>query len=144
VSALSRPAPAVPASRSFAEKVSLGREVLAAYARTRLALRRGDFRSAVAELRAVATVTPELGDPVVEGRRLGRTVVRTLRLLPTDSRCLMRSLVLTRMLSRRGIESSLVIGVRPGERFAAHAWVEHDDAPLLDPGGPELGRLVVV
>jgi hypothetical protein len=24
--------------------------------------------------------------------------------------------------------------VHPGESFAAHAWVEHDSAPLLDPG----------
>ena len=37
------------------------------------------------------------------GRRLGHAVARTLRVLPADSRCLMQSLVLTRLLARRGI-----------------------------------------
>ncbi len=58
----------------------------------------------------------------------------TVRLLPTDSRCLVRSLVLTRLLGRRGVPSSLVIGVMSEPQFAAHAWVEHGGAPLLSPG----------
>jgi hypothetical protein len=83
-----------------------------------------------------------VGEPAVQGRRLGYAVVRTLRLLPTDSRCLMRSLVLTRLLARRGIAGTLVIGVRTGERFEAHAWVEHSGTPLLDPGDATFRRLV--
>jgi hypothetical protein len=36
----------------------------------------------------------------------------------------MQALVLSALLARRGIGSELVIGVRPGPSFAAHAWVE--------------------
>ena len=45
--------------------------------------------------------------------------------------------MLTAMLSRRGIASRLVVGVRPGAKFAAHAWVEQGGAPLFDPAGFE-------
>lgn len=68
-------------------------------------------------------------------------MVRTLTVLPADSRCLMRSLVLTGLLARRGISSSLIIGVRLEPEFAAHAWVEYGGEPLLPPGDPSLGRL---
>lgn len=67
-------------------------------------------------------------------RRLGRAVLRTLRLLPTDSRCLIRSLVLTRLLARRSIPNTLVIGVRKTSEFEAHAWIEHDGQPILPAG----------
>jgi hypothetical protein len=66
--------------------------------------------------------------------RLGRVVGRTLKLLPTDSRCLIQSLVLTRMLAKRSIASTLVIGVRKDPAFEAHAWVEHEGQPVLPPG----------
>jgi hypothetical protein len=123
-------------------KLALATEIVLAYVRARVRLARGDFRTAVGGLRAVTPSRPAPAHPVPEGRRLGGAVVRTLRLLPTDSRCLMRSLVLTRLLARRGIPSTLVIGVRrPGE-FAAHAWVEHEGVPLLDPGDPGYARLV--
>ena len=56
--------------------------------------------------------------------RVQRAVERVLRVLPDDSRCLTRSLVLVWMLERRGIVSRVVIGVRPKPNFAAHAWVE--------------------
>jgi hypothetical protein len=78
-----------------------------------------------------------------EAARAGGAVRRTLELLPTDSSCLTRSLVLMRLLSRRGIESSLVIAVASGgDSFVAHAWVEHRGTPLLDPGSDDLTRLV--
>lgn len=77
--------------------------------------------------------------------RLGQAVVRTLMLLPTDSRCLIRSLVLLRLLSRRGIGSTLVIGVRHGDQpFAAHAWVEYQQIPLLASGGGHFARLLEI
>jgi hypothetical protein len=71
-------------------------------------------------------------------------VVHTLSVLPTDSRCLMRSLVLTSLLARRGIDSTFVLGVRGEGDFAAHAWVEHATVPLLAPGGSEFKRLVEI
>jgi Transglutaminase-like superfamily len=52
----------------------------------------------------------------------------------------MRSLVLVSLLARRSLPATLVIGVLPGERFAAHAWVELSGRPLLPAGDYE--RLV--
>jgi hypothetical protein len=133
-------APEPPLSRRA--KAVLATEIVVAYARVRARLARGNFRDAVGGLRAVAPSKPAPGDPVRAGRRLGRAVVRTLRILPTDSRCLMRSLVLTRLLARRDVPSTLVIGVRKDDELAAHAWVEHEGVPLLDPGDPGYTRLV--
>lgn len=47
--------------------------------------------------------------------------------------CLTRALALHRLLSRTGHSSTMQIGVAkaPGERFVAHAWVEHDGDTLL-------------
>jgi hypothetical protein len=52
----------------------------------------------------------------------------------------MQSLVLIGLLSRRGISSVLVIGVKSSPDFEAHAWVEHNDRALLPSG--EFRRLV--
>jgi hypothetical protein len=54
----------------------------------------------------------------------------------------MQSLTLSALLARRGYSSMLVIGVRAGEAFGAHAWVELDGRPLLPPGGDTFQRLV--
>jgi Transglutaminase-like superfamily len=124
-------------------KLALGGEILATYARVRWSLRRRDLRNVLVELRSAAPPA-EVEQAVATGRRLGHAVRRTLGVLPTDSRCLMQSLVLTRMLARRGIETRLVIAVRPGERFAAHAWVEHDDEALLPAGAPAFEQLVTL
>jgi hypothetical protein len=62
--------------------------------------------------------------------------------VPGDTRCLARSLVLTRLLARRGIPAKLVIGARGGPDFLAHAWVEHSGEPVLSPGDGSFGRLV--
>jgi hypothetical protein len=74
--------------------------------------------------------------------RLGRVVEKSLERLPGDTRCLTRSVVLVRMLARRGVRSNLVIGVRPAPTFAAHAWVELSGNPLLSPIEYAEGRLV--
>ena len=132
-------------------KLTLAVEIVITYVRARWLLRRRGLPGALAVLRRVPVVGEE-GDVAatrLAGVRLGRAVTRTLRLVPADSRCLMRSLVLTGLLARRGIESSLVIGVRPEGEFGAHAWVEHDGRPLLPSGATPGGeatfeRLVAV
>lgn len=134
------------ASRAFTarEKVRLVAEVLAAYVTARRIMNSGQLAEVVTRLRAVNQASTTLGGraAVRTGLRLGSAVERTLAALPTDSRCLVRSLVLTALLSRRGIASTLVIGVRNESTFAAHAWVEHDGIPLLPAGGFGMGRLV--
>jgi hypothetical protein len=121
-------------------KLALGYEIVRTYARVRRLQRGRDIRDVLDELRAEVPARQGDRTTIQIGVRLGRAVARTLGLLPSDTRCLIRSLVLTEMLSRRGIESSLVIGVRTDDGFEAHAWVEHGGAPLLPDA--EFGRLV--
>ncbi len=96
-------------------------------------LARKELPAAVDALRRLAVDPPkEVSEQTYfEAGRLAWAVQRTLRVVPTDSRCLMQSLVLTRLLARRGISSSLVIGVRPAGEFEAHAWVEYCERALL-------------
>ena len=117
-------------------------EIVATYARVRVRMLRGDVREVVDALRHDAVDLHDPYDAYRIGRRLGQPVRRTLDPLPWDSRCLMRSLVLLRMLARRGVVCRLVIGVRPGETLEAHAWIEHDGHPLLPTLGYE--RLTVL
>ena len=85
---------------------------------------------------------PDGPEALEEARRLGRAVVRALALVPGDTRCLRRSLVLMQLLAKRGISARLVIGTRTSPDFLAHAWIEHDGEPVLPPGGSSFGRLV--
>lgn len=128
-------------------RVALGAEIVLCYMRARQELGRAPIDSVVELLRAGA---PRDGPPpspsspatVEQARRLGRAVATMLSLLPGDTRCLVRSLVLTRLLARRGISARLVIGARAGPEFLAHAWVECGGLPVLNPGDGTFGRLV--
>jgi len=123
-------------------KASLAVEILATYVRVRRALRTTDIRTVIAGLRrGVVGATPGPDDLAV-ATRLGRAVARVLAPIPARSRCLVQSLVLTRMLARRGIDSALVIGVAPGSSFAAHAWVEAQSVRLLPAEGGVFSPLV--
>jgi Transglutaminase-like superfamily len=125
-------------------KIRLAVEIVDTYIRVRVWLMRMDLPAVVVATRAV-------GNPVLAevdlrqqavGYRLGRVVGRTLSKLPADSRCLVRSLVLSRLLARRGIPAKLVIGVRLEPTFEAHAWVESGGIPLLPPEEMTGGRLL--
>jgi hypothetical protein len=128
------------------ERACLVREIVAAYLQARRELRRAPIESVLAALRAESpppqTAPPQAAAQLEEARRLGWVVTRTLTLMPGDTRCLARSLVLTRLLARRGIPSKLVIGTQAAPDFLAHAWVECDGQPVLSPGDGSLGRLV--
>lgn len=128
---------------SHAARVRLALEILAAYAQSRRALRHTPIAEVVAGLRSrsPSAATPA-AQSLAEARRLGRAVTRLLAHVPGDTRCLVRSLVLTRLLASRGIQAKLVIGARTTPKFLAHAWVEHDGHPVLDPGDEPFGRLV--
>ncbi|MHB8242950.1 MAG: lasso peptide biosynthesis B2 protein [Solirubrobacteraceae bacterium] len=128
---------------SHTARVRLAVEILAAYAQARRALRRAPIAEVVAGLRAQAPPsTPATPGSLDEALRLGRAVTRLLSHVPGDTRCLARSLVLTRLLARRGIQAKLVIGARAKPEFLAHAWVEHGGDAVLDPGDESFGRLV--
>ena len=123
-------------------KVALATEVLRDYWPLWRILKRNDVVEMVRLARNVHPSFPRPAGPAEHriALRLGRAVARVLRLLPSDSRCLIQSLVLTRMLARRSMPSILVIGVRTGSAFEAHAWVEHEGRPILPPG--QFTRLV--
>lgn len=128
---------------SNAARTRLAVEILAAYAQSRRALRRAPIAEVVAGLRSRSpSAAPPAVNSLAEARRLGRAVARLLAHVPGDTRCLVRSLVLTRLLASRGIQAKLVIGARTTPEFLAHAWVEHDGRPVLDPGDDSFGRLV--
>lgn len=118
------------------EKAVLVAEIVATYARVRVLLWRKDLPRIVAVLRAGRpdAAGPASGDAEWEWYRYGNATVRVLEALPTDSRCLLRSLTLMTVLSRRGVSSTVVIGVRTEDGFAAHAWIERDARALLWPG----------
>ena len=121
---------------SVRQRFALLSEILIEYVPIWRILRKSDVVEMVRAARNVPA-TRERGPSAQEHKlalRLGRAVVKTLTLLPTDSRCLIRSLVLSRILTRRSIPHTLVIGVRNDPDFAAHAWVEHDHSPILPAG----------
>jgi hypothetical protein len=127
------------------DRLGLTGEIALAYLQARLRLRREPIATAVVKLRAEPerATPPATPVPAIErAARLGRAVVRVLSLLPGDTRCLVRSLVLTRLLARRGIPARLVIGARTTPAFLAHAWVECDGVAVLDPGDGSFARLV--
>jgi hypothetical protein len=124
-------------------RAKLAAEILATYASVRRLLRRHTLPETVAALREERGATaPADAATLALGRHLAWATVRTITLLPADSRCLMRSLVLTRVLARRGLDSTLVLSAAPGARLEAHAWVEHAGEPLLVPAGAEHRQLV--
>ncbi len=115
-------------------------EILTTYRRARQLMRSVDLAEALAVLRG-GRPTRDAGlaadDQLFAAVRLGRAVMLVLARLPTDSRCLIRSLVVTSMLARRGIPARLVLGVRPDtdDPFLAHAWVEHAGLPVIPDEG---------
>lgn len=124
------------------DRPRLAAEILVAYGEAKLRMRDQDLPATLRALRRNGAGGAVLDAGSAEAARLGRAVVRTLTLLPTDSRCLIRSLVLCRLLDRRGIPCTLVIGVRHETTFEAHAWVEVSGRPVLMSGGDAVARLV--
>jgi Transglutaminase-like superfamily len=129
---------------TLSQKAALAREISIDYVRARWWLRRGTVAQAAFTARLQRPATPVADRGEVEyrvARRLGAIVDRSIDHLPGDTRCLTRSLVLLRMLARRGMAATLVLGVLPAPSFAAHAWVELEGHPLMSPIEYATGRL---
>lgn len=127
----------------YRRRPRLTAEVLVAYLLTRRSLSRHGLRATLDAVRRANAGGEGRVDAAnaYTAYRLGRIVERVLRFLP-DARCLTRSLVLVEMLARRGIGSTLVIGVAPAPDFRAHAWVELDGIAVLPAHETEYSRLV--
>lgn len=121
-----RPAPDL----AFVGKVRLLARVWAYAARAQVDLWRKPLPQAAATpaVRRRSRIPPTL---------LSRAVSRGLRIGPWEPRCLLRSLVLYRMLREQGDEADLIIALKARPASSdAHAWVElrgRDIGPL--PGG---------
>ncbi len=113
-------------------KAALAVEIVIMYVRVRWLLRRRDLPSVVATLRGTDPLTTDSRRQAI-GAWLGHGIERTLRFVPFDARCLVRSLVLLGLLARRGTASTLVLGVDVEPAFSAHAWVESGGRALLPP-----------
>jgi hypothetical protein len=124
-----------------AAKIRLAGEILATYVRVRWAMRRHDLEDVVGRLRSVRPTDGPL--PHERRVQLAGALIGVLSVVPTDSRCLVRSLVYIAMLGRRGVSGELIIGVRTEPEFAAHAWVECEGRPLL-PTGDGYARLTTI
>jgi hypothetical protein len=129
-----------PGSLSWPDRIRLTKEISDAHRRVRRAQgRTEDVRLVLAEIRDGPLATAGTPQPRAVAARLSRAVSRAMPRLPADSRCLAQSLVLCDLLARRGLSATLIIGVNNDDGFGAHAWVELDGTPLLEPG--EFGRL---
>lgn len=118
---------------SIPGRLAFGAEVLVAYVMTRRLLRNGASLRSEPGVAPTATGCPPLS--AVAAARLARRTRHVLRLaLRREPTCLAVSLVVARLLRRRGTPARLVIGVTGSQDFAAHAWVEVDDQPVLPPG----------
>ena len=123
-------------------KLRLAAEILLIYVQARWAMGKEELEPLVARLRASKFEPVPLSQ--ADRIHLAATVMHLLGVLPTDSRCLVRSLVLLSLLQRRGLTSTLVIGVRSEPDFAAHAWIEYGAEALLPTGGGEFARLTEI
>jgi Transglutaminase-like superfamily len=143
VALLVRPAPLPQGRAGPVDRVRLAAEILVAYAELLRLVRRNDLGAMVACARRT-WVEPLPAPPDDEAHlvalRMGRMVHRVVSRLPTDKRCLINALVLVRLMAHRSIPCRLVIGVQSDGRFAAHAWVEHRERPVLPSGA--FARLV--
>jgi hypothetical protein len=126
---------------SFWWRARVTLEVMAAYARLYRQPERAGISSAIGLARRGAPLTVEDRCAVADARRLGTAVRRVCALLPGRTSCLIESLVLLRLLSRRGITARVVLAVARGAETQAHAWVEVAQQPVLPPAGAEFARL---
>lgn len=129
----------------LSDRARLAVEILRTWGQVHRLPWRRDLPATVGVLREVDRVEPPPEDDELAhllSMRLGYAVTRTLPYVPGENRCLMRSLVLTRILARRGIDSTVILGVRPAPDFGSHAWVEQDGRPVLPPLGRGFTKLL--
>jgi hypothetical protein len=89
---------------------------------------------------SLGTLVARTDRPVRGGREtidVGRAarLVEAVAACYPNATCLKKSLILLRLLRKRGIPAELRLGVRKVDNeFSAHAWIESDGRTLLDGG----------
>lgn len=115
-------------SEGTATLYDIATAILAQHCASRL-LRR---RSLQAILAAPETQPGSLsvGDAAARARRLAAAFAASALILRTADRCLPRAIAMRSLCHRAGLRPLLVFGVRR-DPFAAHCWVQLDDAVLV-------------
>jgi transglutaminase superfamily protein len=98
-------------------------------------LRRVPLDALVWRLARASRVNGDLPRRACDVERAARLVDAAAALYPLNATCLKKSLILVRILARRGIRAELRLGVRKvHEEFSAHAWVVCDGRIVLGGG----------
>jgi hypothetical protein len=109
----------------------------AAVGRDVVAVRRALAGRPLPDAIALVGAVPSVGTAVWPVPMLSRAVDRCLIWGPVRTRCLIRAMVLYRLLRRQGAPAQVVIGLQPAAATPdAHAWVEIDGRDV----GPSPGR----
>jgi hypothetical protein len=98
-------------------------------ARIRWMLTRRGFNETINQLRSLRSTNPAPSDERTTVEHIVAQVAVAGALFPGRARCLEQALALHSLLRRRGIPTTVYLGVRP-HRFQAHAWVEYRGQPL--------------
>lgn len=69
-------------------------------------------------------------DNIKQAKRALQSLIVVVERSYWKGNCLSRSIALHGLLQKKGISSTLCIGVRTRPKFKAHAWVEHKEIPL--------------
>jgi len=102
---------------------------------TAVLLRTRGFKRTRANFESVSMTKSGLssGKQIEQARQASRAVAIAARYGPYRANCLKRSLVLLRVLRRRGVICELKLGAHlEGGDLSAHAWVQHDGIVLND------------
>jgi len=104
-----------------------------------LAVGRIPFRYIALLLRAPMAEQPCSGWPPGFVDQLRRAVKRATRWLPWETTCLSRAVTVKLMLNRRGIPSTLYLGIaNQDSTIVAHAWVRAANVVVVGEHGPSL------
>ncbi|MFZ9043033.1 MAG: lasso peptide biosynthesis B2 protein [Ilumatobacteraceae bacterium] len=74
----------------------------------------------------VDQLTDDQRTAIRSARRIGRIVTRVARTLPWKPTCLRQSLATRTMLTRRGVDGTIHLGIADVATMDAHAWVTVD------------------
>jgi len=121
---------------SYAEKAALLVRIWVLALRIRIALSRRPLPEVVAALDSPAAAPRLPAARWLPAARLARAVNRGLRVGRWRPRCLLRSLVLYRLLRAQGNTPELIIGLPRVATTDAHSWIELDGVDV----GPWPGR----
>lgn len=133
------------ARASWADRALLA-ETVVCLAAARIAVRLLPFRVIAARLTGEVDGGSVAGDPPAAARRLAAAVGAVASYTPWRSKCLEQAIAAKAMLRRRGIPSTLYVGVArdPAARrpIVSHAWLR--SGTLNVTGGDDVSRYAVI